>query len=118
MIGASLNHYRITATIGAGGMGALQIAQGLAAALGKGVIHRDLKPENIFVTQDGRVKILDFGLAKLRSADANIRAKGTLGGELADVGIRAPDADASTVVQSGARWKATSHDSALARAAR
>ena len=77
---------------------AAQIAHGLAAAHGKGIVHRDLKPENLFVTADDRLKILDFGLAKVAGSRAASGATNTVlavgtepGMVLGTVGYMAPE---------------------------
>jgi serine/threonine-protein kinase len=70
---------------------AVQIARGLAAAHERGIVHRDLKPENVFVSRDGRVKILDFGLARPLNAEGappGVTAPGTI---LGTAGYMSPE---------------------------
>jgi serine/threonine protein kinase len=77
---------------------AVQIARGLATAHEKGIVHRDLKPENLFVTRDDRIKILDFGLAKLTQPQPNsvaslrtVSEKTTPGEVMGTVGYMSPE---------------------------
>jgi serine/threonine protein kinase len=78
---------------------AVAIARGLAAAHDRGITHRDLKPENLFITTDDRVKILDFGLAKLTSHTSTVAASALptapplteMGQVLGTVGYMAPE---------------------------
>ncbi len=69
---------------------ALQLAQGLAAAHQAGIVHRDLKPENLFVTDEGRLKILDFGVAKL-AGDGNAGVSTETGAVIGTAGYMSPE---------------------------
>ena len=96
---------------------ALQAAQGLSAAHAKGIVHRDIKPENLFLTSDGRIKILDFGLAKLTArtpvdrdaaTESGLSVPGVIVGTVAYMSPEQIEAEASTRARTSSRWASSS----------
>jgi Tol biopolymer transport system component len=69
-----------------------RLAEGLAAAHDKGIVHRDIKPENLFITADGRLKVLDFGVAKLAQGDrGSANSDTTEGGVIGTAAYMSPE---------------------------